>query len=255
MNYFIAPANGELRQWVSHFWWARLDGCGKANPVYYATAHTRTELAFTYRYFSEKNIQLTGASVQGLTDQFGQFPMSGFNEVFGVSLHQHAIPVFFKLGPSELNNKFTSLKMLLGRDGEDLFGKMAAATDVQERTAVLSRHLSTRFHKEPKSDALVVAAIARIKALNGAIDIARLATEMHLSPKQFTRRFHAYTGLNPKHYAQISRFEQVLARFQKHQSFSESTYEGGYYDQSHFIADFRRFSGFSPRRFFALTRE
>lgn len=102
--------------------------------------------------------------------------------------------------------------------------------------------------------------IAHIAARRFAPDlqVAHLADELGYSTRQLRNLFHAWVGLGPKQFLQVSRFRQVIA----HLAASGSTApdwaalapEFGYADQPHLTHDFRRFAGMSPGRFVARYR-
>jgi AraC-like DNA-binding protein len=56
----------------------------------------------------------------------------------------------------------------------------------------------------------------------------------------------ARVGITPKRFASLRRFEQAVALARTSPSLTETALAAGYYDQSHFIRDFRRFSGAAP---------
>jgi AraC-like DNA-binding protein len=89
----------------------------------------------------------------------------------------------------------------------------------------------------------------------GQVNIRELSTQYFLSQKQFERKFKEHSGFMPKLYARIVRFETALSGYSRNRSLTEVGYESGYYDQSHFIHDFKKFSGHHPRSYFAAIPE
>lgn len=69
--------------------------------------------------------------------------------------------------------------------------------------------------------------------------------------KTLERHFKTTAGLSPEHYLKIRRFNQAVKIMYsgKFSSLTEVAYDAGYYDQSHFIRDFKRFSGQTPLQF------
>jgi transcriptional regulator GlxA family with amidase domain len=64
-------------------------------------------------------------------------------------------------------------------------------------------------------------------------------------------------GITPKLLARITRFQKALNMLETNSSKSLTTvaYEGGFYDQSHFIRDFKEFTGYNPNTYFARNME
>ena len=71
------------------------------------------------------------------------------------------------------------------------------------------------------------------------------------SQKNLIDQFKKYVGLTPKYYQRILRFNDVLQKINNKEEifWTEIAYECGYSDQSHFIKEFRHFSGFNPNEF------
>jgi AraC-like DNA-binding protein len=74
---------------------------------------------------------------------------------------------------------------------------------------------------------------------------------VQLSKKQLERQFSLAVGTTPKVFCRVSRFLDVCHRLREYQqrTLTELTHECGYFDQSHFIKDFKQFSGFTPKQF------
>ena len=69
----------------------------------------------------------------------------------------------------------------------------------------------------------------------------------NLFTKQFGRIFNIHVGMMPKEYVRIVRFQKSMFMLQNHcKDYAEIAYCCGYSDQSHFIRDFRQFSGVTP---------
>ena len=76
-------------------------------------------------------------------------------------------------------------------------------------------------------------------------DVARDAC---LSLRQFQRKCHERLGMNPKLYARIARFSRAYSMFEANQqlTWSHICHRFGYFDQMHFIRDFKEFTGVTP---------
>ncbi|NDW19664.1 AraC family transcriptional regulator [Dysgonomonas sp. 216] len=86
------------------------------------------------------------------------------------------------------------------------------------------------------------------------LSIGNLADICCLSSKQFDRIFGEYVGTNPKEFLCIVRFQRALFILQSYSglNLTQLALECGYYDQSHMINEFKRFSGYSPREYMAV---
>lgn len=93
-------------------------------------------------------------------------------------------------------------------------------------------------------------AISKMQS-NSKISIDILAYEINMSKRNFERRFLQYVGLTPVFYNRIIRFHKAVDLMNKSEkaSFTELAYAAGYFDQSHFIRDFKQFYGQAPKEF------
>jgi transcriptional regulator GlxA family with amidase domain len=81
----------------------------------------------------------------------------------------------------------------------------------------------------------------------GAISISEVAEEAGISERSLERFFQGYIGLSPKFYSRIVRFSNIFKLVKADQfQWSQIAFLAGYYDQSHFINNFKEFTGEEP---------
>lgn len=86
---------------------------------------------------------------------------------------------------------------------------------------------------------------------NGMTSVAEMAALAGVGERQLERLFKKYIGLSPKYYARIIRFNYIFQLIKsKKNSWAEIVYQSGYYDQSHFIRNFKSFTGEDPSAYF-----
>jgi AraC-like DNA-binding protein len=81
-----------------------------------------------------------------------------------------------------------------------------------------------------------------------ATSIGAVTDKIGMSAKRFIERFKAQVGVSPKQYCRIRRFQRAILRAHRGDTvpWPEVAMDCGYYDQAHFIHDFRSFSGLTP---------
>lgn len=249
MIYQVIPPREELREWISHFWVGTWDAASlQANTSYYVIANTLTELVFGFGS-DDRHPDLLFAQVLGHTFLPRRFAVDGFCQLLGVSFYAHALPAFFRIPPSWLSNEMVTPDVLLGYEGTLLTERMAMAAGMQQRIALLSDHVSAMVNRQQPQDRLIAKAIKDIKRSRGTAKIETLARDFCLSEKQFGRRFKAFSGFSPKAYSRIVRFESVLHNYPGTGNLTEMAYTYDYYDQAHFIHEFKSLAGFTPSDF------
>ena len=132
----------------------------------------------------------------------------------------------------------------------ELRKQLLSAPATTDKFALAEHWLTARYQAElspPKS----VLAVADELQREPAAKLNKVMTAFNGSQKHLIDRFKTFSGLTPKQYQRILRFNEVFAQMQQDQflSWSDIAYACGYSDQSHFIREFRKFSGFSPESF------
>jgi AraC-like DNA-binding protein len=78
--------------------------------------------------------------------------------------------------------------------------------------------------------------------------VAAVTTAIGMSAKRFIERFKSEVGVTPKRYCRIRRFQDAVTRTHRGRSpeWTRLALDCGYFDQAHFIHDFRSFAGLTP---------
>ncbi|OQP65680.1 helix-turn-helix transcriptional regulator [Niastella populi] len=201
-------------------------------------------------------------SENGLTREFPQTTISGIRDCSRivdyeqgasnllVVFNEGGAAAFFREPMHELGSISISLDHLIARSKVNAIEEeLAAAGNNNQRIFIIERFLLSELkRKEP--DHLVREAIQQIKLLKGDIKIKELLTSLPISRDPFEKRFRKITGTTPKHFAAIVRLKNMIENYSGAVSLTEAAYSAGYYDQAHFIKDFRSFTGQTPHDFF-----
>ena len=130
--------------------------------------------------------------------------------------------------------------------------QMAEAPNHGRRVRLLEDFLLERIgHARP--DPLICAAVAWIERAHPDARIEALVRYIGLSQSALERRFRRQVGSSPRKFASIIRLQKVLRLRAEGNDFTSITHAAGYFDQSHFIKDFRRFTGRAPEAYFRRT--
>lgn len=129
--------------------------------------------------------------------------------------------------------------------------EIGEARDHTTRIAAFERFLlATRIPE--RGDDLVQIAAQRIRRSYGAERIAAIASALGLSRDRLEKRFRAAVGATPKQLATIVRMQRAVELVRSGaRSWTEVALEAGYFDQSHFIREFKKLAGTAPREFFS----
>jgi AraC-like DNA-binding protein len=177
-------------------------------------------------------------------------PAKGFG-IFGAYLYPFAIPRLFGFPASDFTNISPDLTSVFGHEGSILDERMCTAPTNEGRIAIISEFLTAKLNARIRKLPVIFRSVHTILANKGTLAIESLAAEHNISKRQFERRFKDLAGLSPKLYSRVIRF-QAATQFKLNgtRDLTEIAYACGYYDQSHFINDFREFSGYTPKEYF-----
>ncbi|RRB04414.1 helix-turn-helix domain-containing protein [Larkinella rosea] len=135
----------------------------------------------------------------------------------------------------------------------ELEERLAEAPTNPHRIAMIEQFLiAKRLRTSPEP--LINQAVASIKTAHGKTGIKTLAESLSISQDAFEKRFRRAVGTTPKQFATLVRFRHLITTHSSDQSLTDLAYEAGYFDQAHFIKDFRTFTDQTPHDFFKLPR-
>jgi len=177
-------------------------------------------------YYSRETANLLVVFKEGGTTAFSRIPA---HELFGLTISSE--------------NLFLSVEL------NEMLERLAEAQTNRDRVDIVEAFLLRKL-TNTKPVRLIDNAIQLIKAQSGIIRMKDLAVSLHISQDAFEKRFRTLIGSTPKQYASIIRLRNLIGKYPSYASLTEASYEAGYFDQSHFIKEFRLFTGRAPRDFF-----
>jgi AraC-like DNA-binding protein len=123
-----------------------------------------------------------------------------------------------------------------------------APTDI-DRLKVIENFLTLRLKNRANRE-VITWAVEIIKKHAGDLKIAMLAQQLKISQSQLEKRFRKIVGASPKKFASIVRFRHVLNIAQSEINMTQLGLEAGFFDQAHFIKEFKSFTGVTPEQYF-----
>lgn len=178
------------------------------------------------------------------TLQAGEFQM-------GVRFRSGMAAAFIPVPGNEMTDRLLPLHDVWGKKVHRLSEQFGEARSADECITLLAGHLV-----DPAQPDVVQKVSASIVDRSGQVRVDELAFDAGLSARQLRRLFIEQMGLSPKHFSRVIRFRHSLSRLRESRrgDWAEVALECGYYDQAHFINEFREFSGYTPSEFAALPR-
>ena len=262
MNYVTISPSPKLAGFVRCFWILEDEISPEKPYIHRSMADGCAELIFHYQgcfdeiFSDNKREPSFHSGLHGQSQHYRRFITDRNFAIFGVYLYPFALPLLFKMPSDELSNEMPDLGTLLGPEGIDLEERMMLAKNNTERVKIISDFLEQKINRNYRREPAVFSTISHIIQTKGLTNVKQMAEQSFLSTRQFERKFKTFSGFSPKLYARIIRFQAAVDLYgNAEKSLTEIAYDCGYYDQSHFIHDFKEFSGQHPRFFFSGKAE
>lgn len=171
----------------------------------------------------------------------------GNTEMIVAVFYPHTIGLFIDTPPSVFYNQEISGYDIENRQLSQLADHIFECKDSAQAISLIEQWLISLI--KPSLNIKRIGAALSTMLFNPSTQVGRLAEIACLGKEQFMRVFRECVGMNPKEYGRIVRFQRALRMMQLEScDYADIAYTNGYADQSHFIRDFHKFSGMTPRQ-------
>ena len=186
-----------------------------------------------------------------ITEQFYIEP-TGYVNTFAIRFYPYGFANFIDLPLNELGNKETPLNKLFGDEkAEQLSQKIIQAKTTNERIDIIERFLFDRLNDQATIDNIVKSTIDTMFLSKGSKPLNIILKNDLTKRRQLERKFTKQIGISPKQLGKVIRLQATLKMLlnQTTETLTDIAYECEYYDQAHFIKDFKEFTGITPKEF------
>lgn len=247
-----------LQKYIRFFWVLDFDSISKSNSLFKVFARKYPRLVIQHNegnsgiFHGDKPLPLGYFS--GLNTKPYDCTITPSITTLGVSFHPHGLKAIFGIDTIEIVNELPDITNFISRNYID---RLVESKSVEEKITALcdlfTKELMLNEAKQP-----IIEKKAWQLILNGTDEMAviKLSKYFNLSTRQIQRIFKANFGLTPKQFLQINRFEKSLdlLRTRQDEKLLDIAYELEYSDSSHFIREFKQFSGQSPSDYLKLNK-
>lgn len=218
-------------------------------------SETALQSPFTYRIVSDGCVDLLinctkfeRLIVAGTANASTSVSFNHKLAYFGIRFLPGSFRCFFPIPLKEISNNMMACQDIWGNRMEAFEARLFSAESTKERIDIAEAYLLQQLAASNRlPDTRLLALLEKIYQQHGHISIEN-GPLSDISPRQLRRLFDKYIGLPPKTFARIIRFQSVL-RAMMHEpkaNWGKVCFDFGYYDQSHFIHEFKGFFGISP---------
>jgi len=175
--------------------------------------------------------------------------------VIGIQFRPGGAFAFLNMPASEVANDTYSLDDLWPGEAVLIRDALMNAASVDAMFRILERALLMRLRSSWRLHPAIAFAVGKLAMPAQNVRIGDLADRVGFSSRRFIELFREQTGLTPKSFQRVRRFQQVLQslRIGAEENWTALACETGYYDQAHFIHDFKLFSGMTPGEYVTMA--
>ncbi len=245
--------NSILRHFIKFYWLMESDSeitiDNKLLPV------NNTDIIINYSdpviYEKEGQVTIPGrVHFNGIRSRAEIIRQSGKVKVFGISFYPHGIYPLLKVPLNKFTGKVEDLCSILGN-----FSGIIA--DIMSDNSISTEERISKMEKiileEMEYDCLGNEERRIFETFYTSNEnMKSFCDKAGINIKYLERLFLKYTGASPKLFSRITRFQRVsreMLYYRNYNNLTELAYDGEYYDQTHFIKEFRYFSGVTPGEF------
>jgi AraC-like DNA-binding protein len=199
----------------------------------------------------------SGTVLAGVQSRYSVIDTAEQEYVLGVAFKAGGTVPFVRIPTSETRDAEIPLDILWGRRRVTaLREQLLEARDPDAKLEAMEAALAEMW-RPPGLHPSVAFALGAFDRQPRASSVTAVTAAIGLSAKRFIERFKTEVGLTPKRYCRMLRFQRAVGRAHRgHRvDWSEVALDCGYFDQPHFIHDFRSFSGLTPTGYLAARTE
>lgn len=254
MNYQQILPVEPLRKYIRYFWTLEDDNADFLQKTFKIMPDGLPGLIFQEnpKVFSDKDNQpLPQLFLYGQTTRHKEHKATGSFRNIGVYFQPAALKSVFRIDANELTDQHIDISDLTKTT---IAEQLVNTRTLEQRIDLLSAFFQEQADHQKSENERVNLAIVQLQQ---GRHLKKIQTGLNISERSFERHFKQQVGISPKLYARINRFQSTLDSLRKtnFDKLTDIAYQNDYFDQSHFIREFREFTGTSPKHFILQANE
>lgn len=213
------------------------------------------EIIFHYRdsyriMITDKWELQTDFLLAGQITKFFFLENTGKTGVFGIKFKPTGLYQMFDFSMEKYNDKVVALNETNDAGLKTIRQILSGSNTHEDNILQLNSFFERLINTRQLAPGPVEHAVDAINKKKGMITVSELADISCLSERQFLNQFRRQVGLSPKFYARIIRLNYIFKLInEKREKWSSLAYEAAFFDQAHFIKDFKKFTGDNPSQY------
>jgi len=204
----------------------------------------------TIRHRGNQAMKVPGLEVLGHWTIPTVAAISKDNTCLITRFHPYASTLFFPHPASDFTNESIDLRDIFNRESADFYDRLMEQRTLEQKVEVLESFLIQRLNKDKKSDRkleLVKHLCGHVYSEGKPFDIQRISAYYGFSERYIQKLFMDWVGITPQRFFAVQRFNKSLELIRSTSApLTYIAFECGYYDQAHFIKEFKSYTGLTP---------
>lgn len=170
---------------------------------------------------------------------------------FAICFYPYGFANFVNVPLNDFADSETPIARLFGEiPSQKLEAEIVQARNTQQRIEIIERFLLDKLLEQTTVDNIVKSTIDALINTNGGSSIHTILKTDLSKRRQLERKFRKQVGISPKRLGKVLRLQSALKMMLNEvENLTDIAYESDYFDQAHFIKDFKEFIGVSPKEF------
>ncbi|MFN8059909.1 MAG: helix-turn-helix domain-containing protein [Vicinamibacterales bacterium] len=251
--YELRPPSAPLRPFIEHYWFVRAD----EEPVDLRVdvfVDGRADLVFNFGdpYLREviggPAVEHTRSNLDAQRLEPIRISQRGRVRIAGVRFHLGGLGPFVSRPLRSFTGQTPDPTAVFGDAVRAVEHDLERTDDLDASAALLDAFFEACLTRETPFDRFDRALRCLVDS-HGTAGVEEIASAGGVSSRHLERLFARYLGIAPKMTGRILRFQRVLRALMRDPGcpLARLAAEAGYFDQAHFIKDFKRMSGGVPR--------
>ncbi len=173
-------------------------------------------------------------------------------DTIAICFYPHGFANFVNIPLEMLVDKETPIAELFdSSEANELEQQIFQALDTQQRIEIIETYLLKKLKEKTTISNIVKSTVDILLKTNGSTSINNILKDDISKRRQLERHFKKQIGISPKQLGKVIRLQTTLQMMvnQKAETLTDIAYENEYFDQNHFIKDFKEFVGITPKEF------
>ncbi|MGB5822179.1 MAG: DUF6597 domain-containing transcriptional factor [Saonia sp.] len=198
------------------------------------------------------NASFTNVWFSGMHRNYISISAHQKSEMFVVQFKPYGAHPFVYMPMQDLNDSVVPAEQLFGSEIFNLRDSLLNGSTPEKKFQIAEAWLNDVYDRKKTPPEELLDVVHRLQR-ESVTNYGTIVGDYPKTHKHLIAQFKKYVGLTPKYYQRIMRFNEILQLIHRSKKiqWSQVAYQCEYSDQSHFIKEFKHFSGLNPQKFIA----